>query len=96
MRKMIAAVALVIWTGAPAQAHVPEECVNLWHEAGADVQPVIRKGNEAMERAWAGIEDGWHNGRGDMLADTIFQLIPHITTLFETLTPAVDCVEAEK
>lgn len=76
----------------PAAAHIDAKCAQLFTDAGNALQPVLRKGEEADDRAWAGVTNGWGEHRADMLADSTFQLIGHLSTFMSVMGAAVNCV----
>ena len=76
-------------------AHVPEQCVPLFHDTASLVDSVVRKGQEANATALAGltmqgdaeIENYWK------LADQLAQLLGWQRDMFLKLTEAIKCLD---
>lgn len=78
-----------------ALAHAPERCEPIIDAAMETLAPVLKHGLEAQERAWDGVENGWDNHRGDMLADTVFQLVPSVGELLTAIGELTTCINED-
>lgn len=53
-------------------------------------------GLEVREQTMDGAEKGWGNHRGDMLADTVFQLVPSVGELLTAVGTMINCINDDK
>ena len=61
------------------------------------LEPVLKAhGLEVPEQALDGAEKGWGNHRGDMLADTVFLLVPSVGELLTAVGTMIDCINDDE
>lgn len=82
---------------APAMAHVPAKCGQLYIDAGKESDLVTRKGKQVSDLSMDGLDVVTRAPRRRVvdeylrLADQVAQLLGGQTALFEALTKAIEC-----
>ena len=83
---------------APALAHIPADCVPLFHTAGKETERLVRKGQEVSNVAYDELDRrraGHSSAHAyERLADLLAQLLGGQTAQFDAMTKAIQCADA--
>ena len=83
---ILAAAAMLAFS--PAQAHIPEKCVDLFHEAGRENEDLVERMNAVFDEIM--------EYRYDTLADLFSQAYGAYIPFSAALAAAIQCVQEEE